>query len=60
MKKCSTALGWTSQSRRARGGPKITSRKTVERDRGKAGLKSWNVAKAAARDRGGVGVGRTM
>ena len=37
--------------------PKTTWRRTVERGRGKAKWKRWNVAWAAARDRG---VGRTM
>ena len=31
--------------------PKTTWRRTVERERNKAGWKSWNVAKAAARNR---------
>ena len=49
---CFTALGLTPKGRRARGRPKTTWRRTVERERNKAGWKSWNVAKAAARDRG--------
>ena len=45
------ALGWPAEGRRARGRPKTTWRRTVERERNKAGWKNWNVAKAAARDR---------
>ena len=48
---CFTALGWTPEGRRARGRPKTTWRKTVEKERDKAGWKSWNAAKAAARNR---------
>ena len=50
------ALEWTPEGRRARGRPKTSRRRTVERE-GKAGWKSWNLAKAAARDkkRGGGG-----
>ena len=54
---CFTTLGWTPEGRRARGRPKTTWRRTVERERGKPGRKSWNLAKAVAHDRG---VGRTM
>ena len=54
------ALEWTPEGRRARGRPKTSRRRTVERE-GKAGWKSWNLVKAAARDKkGGGGVGRTM
>ena len=48
---CFTALGWTPEIRRARGRPKTTWRRTVEKERDKAGWKKWNVAKAAARNR---------
>ena len=48
---CFTALGWTPEGRRTRGRPKTTWRRTVEKERDKAGWKSWNVAKAAARNR---------
>ena len=51
------ALGWTPESWRARGRPKATCRRTVVRERGKLGWKSWNLAKVAAPDRG---VGWTM
>ena len=44
---CFTALGWTLEGRRARGRPKTTWRRTVEKD----GWKSWEVAKAVAQDR---------
>ena len=51
------ALEWTPEGRRARGRPKTSRRRTVERE-GKAGWKSWNLAKAAARDKkGGGGLG---
>ena len=48
---CFTALGWMPEGRRTRGRPKTTWRRTVEKERDKAGWKSWNVAKAAARNR---------
>ena len=48
---CFTALGWTPEGRTARGRPKTTWIRTVERERNKAGWKSWNVDKAAARNR---------
>ena len=48
---CFTALGWTPEGRRARGRPKTTWRRTVEKPRNKAEWKSWEVAKAVAKDR---------
>ena len=48
---CFTALGWTPKGQRARGRPKTTWRRTVKKERNKAGWKSWEVAKAVARDR---------
>ena len=48
---CFTALGWTPEGRRASGRAKTTWRGTFERERNKAGWKSWNVAKAVARDK---------
>jgi len=48
---CLTALGWTPEGQRARGRPKTTWRRTVEKERNKAGWKSWEVAKAVARNR---------
>ena len=48
---CFTALGWTPEGWRARGRPKITWRRTVEKEQNKAGWKSWEVAKAVAQDR---------
>ena len=42
---CFTALGWTPEGRRARGRPKTTWRMTVEKERNKAGWKSWEVPK---------------
>ena len=46
-----TALGWTPESRRATGRPKTTWRRTVKKERNKAGWKSWGIAKAVAQDR---------
>ena len=40
---CFMALGWTPDGQRVRGRPKTTWRRTVERERNKAGWKSWNV-----------------
>ena len=48
---CFTALGWTPEGRRVRGRPKTTWRRTVEKERDKPGWKSWNAAKAAAKQR---------
>ena len=48
---CFTALGWTPEDRRARGRPKTTWRRTAEKERNKAGWKSWEIAKAVAQDR---------
>ena len=52
---CFTALGWTPEGRRARGRPKTTWRRTVEKERDKAGWKSWNAAKAVARETESIG-----
>ena len=46
-----TALGWAPEGKRARGRPKTTWRRTVERERNQAGWGTWNTAKAAAQDR---------
>ena len=43
--------GWTTEGRRARGRPKTTWRRTVKKERNKAGWKSWEVAKAVAQGR---------
>ena len=48
---CFTVLEWTPEGRRARGRPKTTWRRTVEKERNKAGWKSWEVAKAVAWNR---------
>ena len=45
------ALKWTPDGKRKRGRPRETWRRTVERERGKLGFKSWEAAGAAARDR---------
>ena len=50
MNDCSTALGWTLEGPRARGRPKTSWRKTVRRERGKVGWRSW--AKVVAGNRG--------
>ena len=50
---CITALGWQPEGKRARGRPKTTWRRTVEKERNVAGWTSWNIARAAARDRVG-------
>ena len=41
---------WRSEFR-ARGRPKTTWRRTAEKERNKAGWKSWEIAKAVAQDR---------
>ena len=46
-----TALAWTPEGRRATGRPKTTWRRTVKKERNKAGSKSWGIAKAVAQDR---------
>ena len=48
---CITALGWAPEGKRARGRPKTTWRRTVEKERNQAGWGTWNTAKAAAKDR---------
>ena len=48
---CFTAIGWTPEGWRARGRPKTTWRRTVEKDQNKAGWESWKVAKVVAQDR---------
>ena len=51
---CKTALGGTPEDRRARGRPKTTWKRTVEKERhNKVGWAIWNVAKAAAQNRVG-------
>ena len=47
---CSTALRWTLEGPRAKGRPKTSWRRTVRRERGKAGWRSW--AKVVAGNRG--------
>lgn len=47
------ALGWSPEGRRARGKPKTTWRRTVEKERIKVGRATWNVDKAAAHNREG-------
>ena len=48
---CKTALGWQPEGKRARGRPKTTWQRTVEKERNTAGWISWNATKIAARDR---------
>ena len=46
-----TALGWQPEGKRARGRPKTTWRRTVEKElRHTDGWTSWNVARVVARD----------
>ena len=54
---CFMVLGWTPEDGGVGGRPKTTWGRTVKRDRGKAGWKSWNAAKMVACDRE---VGQTM
>ena len=48
---CKTVLGWQPEGKRARGRPKTTWGRTVEKERNSAGWTSWNVARVVARDR---------
>ena len=49
---CFTALEWIPEGRRTRGrGKKLLGEGTMEKERDKAGWKSWEVAKAVAQDR---------
>ncbi|KAL9972125.1 hypothetical protein ACROYT_G018376 [Oculina patagonica] len=46
---CVTALTWTPEGKRKRGRPKTTWRRTVEKERSKAGWQSWREVRTAAR-----------
>ena len=48
-----TALNWAPEGKRRRGRPRVTWRRSVERQREEMGWKSWAGAAAAARDREG-------
>ena len=48
---CVTALTWTPEGRRKRGRPKTTWRRTVEKERSKAGWQSLGEVRTAAQDR---------
>jgi len=48
---CAVALGWTPEGKRARGRPKTTWRKMVEKERKTAGWRSWQHARTVAKDR---------
>ena len=48
---CVTALTWAPEGKRRRGRPKTTWRRTVERERTKAGWQSWCEVRTAAHDR---------
>ena len=50
---CRTALTWTPEGRRKLGRPKTAWRRTVQREREKAGWKNWSDVKIAAADRAG-------
>ena len=47
------ALTWAPEGKRTRGRPKVTWRRTVERERQKMGFATWSEAVTAARDRAG-------
>ena len=48
---CVSALTWTPEGRRKRGRPKTTWRRTVEKERSKAGWQSWSEVRTAPQDR---------
>lgn len=48
---CMTALSWAPEGRRKCGRPKTTWRRTVEKERNRAGWTSWNQARTIAKDR---------
>ena len=48
---CATVLTWTPMGKRKVGRPKTTWRQTVEKERAMAGWKSWEEARALAKDR---------
>ena len=48
---CVTALTWTPEGKRKRGRPTTTWRRTVEKERSKAGWQSWREVRTAAQDR---------
>ena len=48
---CRTALTWATEGQRKRGRPRTTWRRTVERERAKAGWKNWSEVQMAAADR---------
>ena len=47
------ALTWAPEGKRTRGRPKVTWRRTVERERQKMGFATWSEAVTTARDRAG-------
>ena len=48
---CATALTWTPMGKRKDGRPKTTWRRTVEKERTMPDWKSWEEARAMAKDR---------
>ena len=48
---CRTALGWAPEGKRRRGRPRMTWRRTVEKEREAMGWSSWNEARSMAQDR---------
>ena len=48
---CGTSLTWTLEGRRKRGRPKTTWRRTVEKERNRAGWKTWMSMQKIAEDR---------
>jgi len=48
---CITALTWAPEVKRKRGNPRTTWRRTVEKERSRAGWKSWGEVHTAAQDK---------
>ena len=48
---CKVAMGWQPEGKHAVGHPKTTWRRTVEKERGREGWRSWNEVRGLAKDR---------
>ena len=48
---CNVAMSWAPEGKRRRGRPKTTWRRTVEKERQKAGWRSWEEVRTAATNR---------
>ena len=48
---CNIAVTWAPEGKRKRGRPKTTWRRTVERERGEAGWRTWEKVRSEAADR---------